>query len=246
MTPAPPFHLSPLTPHPVIAIDGPSASGKSSTADAVAHALGLVHLDSGALYRGLTRVAIDLAGTGSLPSGALDAAAISAEAERRGLALREVRGRYFAWMDGRPAEDRIRTAEVTAGVSAVSAVPALRDWVDRRLRNTAAGGPGAVVDGRDIGTVVFPGAPLKIFLIASPAARARRRLEQRGEGLDAARLAAETARLAARDEADSRRAVAPLHMAADALPLDGTDLSFEEQVAWIVARAQERGLDRRR
>lgn len=245
MTTNPPSHLSPFTSHPVIAIDGPSASGKSSTADAVARELGLIHLDSGALYRGLTRIALDLAGTDTLPAGAIEAGVVIAEAERRSLGLQADEGRYHAWLDGRPAEDRIRTAQVTAGVSAVSAVPALRDWVDRRLRRTAGEGPGAVVDGRDIGTVVFPDAPLKIFLIASPAARARRRLQQRRETLDQARLAEETARLAARDEADSRRAVAPLSMAGDALPLDGTDLTFDEQVAWIVARARSLGLGRR-
>jgi len=205
----------------------------------------MVHLDSGALYRGLTRVALDLAGAATLPAEAIDVAAVIAESERRALRLQEDGGRYHAWLDGRPAEDRIRTAEVTAGVSAVSAVSALREWVDRRLRTTAGAGPGAVVDGRDIGTVVFPDAPLKIFLIASPAARARRRLEQRGEPLDRDRLAEETARLTARDEADSRRAVAPLSMAGDALPLDGTDLTFDEQVAWIVARARSIGLGAR-
>jgi cytidylate kinase len=245
MTTKPPTHLSPLTSHPVIAIDGPSASGKSSTADAVARALGLVHLDSGALYRGLTRVALDLAGNDRLPAEGVDAARVIAEAGRRELGLRESGHGYEAWLDGRNAEDGIRTPAVTAGVSAVSAVPALREWVDRQLRAAARTGPGAVVDGRDIGTVVFPDAPLKIFLIASSRARARRRLEQRGEALDEARLAAETDRLTARDEADSRRAVAPLRMASDALPLDGTDLSLAEQVAWIVARARSLGLARR-
>ncbi|HKV74554.1 MAG TPA: (d)CMP kinase [Gemmatimonadales bacterium] len=227
----------------VIAIDGPSASGKSSTADAVARALGLIHLDSGALYRGLTRIALDFGETGAGLS-TLDPRRLIAEAERRGLLLRDDQGSVHAWLDGRPAEDRIRTAEVTSGVSAVSAIPALRDWVNAQLRATAAAGAGAVVDGRDIGTVVFPDAALKVFLVASPAARARRRLGQRGEAIDPARLADETARLAARDDADSQRAVAPLTMAADALPLDGTDLTFQEQVAWIVKRGRSLGLGR--
>jgi cytidylate kinase len=227
---------------PVIAIDGPSASGKSSTADAVARALGLVHLDSGALYRGLTRVALDLAGADRLPADGIDAVVVLAEAGRRELGLKESGHGFVAWLDGRPAEDRIRTPEVTAGVSAVSAVPALREWVDRQLRAAARIGPGAVVDGRDIGTVVFPDAALKVYLIASSRARARRRLEQRGEALDEVRLSAETARLTARDEADSQRAVAPLRMASDALPLDGTDLTFAEQVDWIVGQARRLGL----
>lgn len=235
-----PAPAAPPTPPSVIAIDGPSASGKSSTADAVAKALGMVHLDSGALYRGLTRIALDRARGQSLPEVLAVPQRVLAEAERRRLTLSLVRGAIVPSLDGKPAESVIRTPEVTAGVSAVSAVPALREWVDAHLRALAAASVGAVVDGRDIGTVVFPNATLKIFLIASARARAKRRLEQRGEPLDEARLAKETARLAARDEADSSRAVAPLQMASDALPLDGTDLTFPEQVAWIVARARER------
>jgi cytidylate kinase len=224
----------------IIAIDGPSASGKSSTADAVAKALGLVHLDSGALYRGLTRIALDRARGQTLPESLAVPQRVLAEAERRHLTLTLSRGAFTPSLDEKAAESVIRTPEITAGVSAVSAVPELREWVDRQLRSIASTVAGAVVDGRDIGTVVFPDAPLKIYLIASARARARRRLEQRGEGTDELTLAAETARLNARDEADSKRPVAPLKMAIDALPLDGTDLTFAEQVAWIVARARER------
>ena len=235
----------------VIALDGPSASGKSSTASAVARALGWIHLDSGALYRGLTVVALDLAGAGGALKDSLPAAegaatlpppAILRDAERRGLALRVLDRVAQVWLDGKPAEDRIRSAAVTAAVSSVSAVGALREWVNRRQREVADSGQGVVADGRDIGTVVFPNAPLKVYLTASPETRAMRRLLQRGEGFDSGQLATETGLLAARDEADSRRAVAPLRKADDALPLDGTGLTFEQQVEWIVARARERGL----
>jgi cytidylate kinase len=214
----------------------------------VARALGWVHLDSGALYRGLTVVALDLVGAlkDSLPvaegAATLPPPAILREAERRNLSLRIIDQVAQVWLDGKPAEDRIRSAAVTAAVSAVSAMPPLREWVNRRQREVAEAGQGVVVDGRDIGTVVFPAAPLKIFLTASPETRAMRRLLQRGEGFDSGQLATETARLAARDEADSGRAVAPLRQAADALPLDGTGLTFEQQVEWIVERARERGL----
>lgn len=226
----------------VIAIDGPSASGKSSTARAVAEALGYAHLDSGALYRGLTRVAIDLDPVGATDPSRIDADQVIREAERRGLML-EFDGRdYSAYLDGLPADDRLRTTEVTAAVSAVSAVPQLREWVNGRLRPLARAGQGVVVDGRDIGTVVFPDAALKIFLVASAGTRARRRLIQRGERFDRPRLEAETAILAARDAADSARAVGPLRRAGDAIPLDGTSLSFEEQVAVIIALARDRGL----
>jgi cytidylate kinase len=244
-TGAPPstgLHRSPLPAPRVIALDGPSASGKSSTAAAVARAIGWVHLDSGSLYRGQTRVALDLAGGDTLPPQGLDPAKILQECERRQLALQVENGQASVWLDDRPAEDRIRAAPVTAAVSAVSAMAPLREWVNWRLRAVAQAGQGVVADGRDIGTVVFPGAPLKVYLTASPETRAMRRLLQRGEGFDSGQLATETALLAARDEADSRRAVAPLRKADDALPLDGTSLTFEQQVEWIVARARERGL----
>jgi cytidylate kinase len=199
-------------------------------------------LDSGSLYRGQTRVALDLAGGDTLPPAGLDPAVILKECERRRLSLK-VEGREArVWLDGQPAEERIRTAAVTAAVSAVSAMAPLREWVNRQLRAVAESGQGVVADGRDIGTVVFPSAPLKVYLTASPETRAMRRLLQRGEGFDAGQLATETALLATRDEADSRRAVAPLVKADDALPLDGTSMTFEQQVEWIVARARERGL----
>jgi cytidylate kinase len=230
----------------VVAIDGPAASGKSSTAKAAARALGFAHLDSGALYRGLTLVALE-AGQGS---GRFDPGAILDEAARRGLELRPGEAGFDLHLDGRTAEDRIRSAEVTANVSEVSANAPLRDWVNTRLRQVTRGVTGVVVDGRDIGTVVFPEARLKVFLSASPRARAQRRLRQRGEVVGEARVAEEAARLEARDQVDASRPVAPLRAAEDAILLDGTDLTFEEQVARIVALVRgggngERGADRR-
>lgn len=220
----------------VIAIDGPAASGKSSTAQAVARALGYAHLDSGALYRGLTLCALE----GGQATGRFDVAAILADAGRRGLELRPGETGFDLFLDGRSAEDRIRSAEVTANVSEVSALAPLRDWVNRRLRQVTRGVGGVVVDGRDIGTVVFPGAALKVFLNASPRARAERRLRQRGEAADEVRVAEEAARLEARDRLDAARPVAPLRAAPDAVLVDGTELTFDEQVARIVALARGR------
>jgi len=227
-------------PSHVIAIDGPSASGKSSTALAVARALGFAHLDSGALYRGVTLVAIR--DCGARMSAALDSQAILRAAERRGLRLHYDGASFAVYLEGEPADAEIRTPEVTALVSAVSALPEVREWVNERLRALARAGLSLVVDGRDIGTVVFPDAALKVFLTASPRTRAGRRLAQRGEGAPPEVLERETAALAARDEADSRRPVAPLRMAEDAIPLDGTDLTFEEQVATIVKLARGCGI----
>ncbi|HEY6059849.1 MAG TPA: (d)CMP kinase, partial [Gemmatimonadales bacterium] len=126
-------------------------------------------------------------------------------------------------------------------VSEVAALPAVREWVNAQQRRAVAEHPeGVVVDGRDIGTVVFPDAPLKVFLTASPDERARRRLSQRGVGVDEARIARESETLAARDRVDASRPVAPLRPAHDAVLLDSTALSLDEQVARVVALAHER------
>lgn len=214
----------------VIAIDGPAASGKSSTASAVARRIGAYHLDSGALYRGLTAVALD--------AGTDDPGRILADADRRGLALIRDGIEIVPVLDGLAAEERIRSDAVTARVSAVAALGPLRDWVNHRLRAVAGDGHLLVLDGRDIGTAVFPEAPLKVFLTATPEARASRRLRQRGSEPDALAVRREADLLAARDAFDAGRAVAPLRQADDALVLDTTNLSFDDQVARIVAAAQ--------
>lgn len=214
----------------VIAIDGPAASGKSSTASAVARRIGAYHLDSGALYRGLTAVALD--------AGTDDPDEVIAAAEQRGLALVRDGIEIVPVLDGRAAEPVIRSAAVTGHVSAIAALGPLRDWVNHRLRAVADGGHLLVLDGRDIGTAVFPEAPLKFFLTATPEARARRRLRQRGAAPDSLALQQEAEALAARDAFDSERAVAPLRQADDAVLLDTTDLSFDDQVARIVAAAR--------
>ena len=226
----------------VIAIDGPAASGKSSTARAVAEALGFAHLDSGALYRGVTLVALREAGrrggAGAEALRGLDPETILRAAEDRGLMLQPDGAGFAAYLEGVPVDAEIRGPEVTARVSAVSAVPVVREWINTRLRAMVRAGRDVVVDGRDIGTVVFPDADLKIFLTASPEARAGRRISQRGLAADQDRLDAEAAALAARDHADSTRPVAPLQAAPDAVPLDTTTLSFPAQVAFIVELAR--------
>jgi cytidylate kinase len=216
----------------VIAIDGPAASGKSTTAAAVARELGALHLDSGALYRGLTAVALELP--------ALESGAILGAAEARGLALRQAGEEVIPYLDGRPADDRIRGGDVTRLVSEVSAMPAIREWVNARLREAVSQHTLVVMDGRDIGTAVFPDAPVKVFLTATPEARARRRLLQRGDRPSPAQIASEAAVLAERDRKDGTRPVAPLRQSPDATLLDTTSLSFEEQVGEIVRLARAR------
>jgi cytidylate kinase len=226
----------------VIAIDGPSASGKSSTARAVAEALGFAHRDSGALYRGVTLVALrESARRGHEhgdPLAVLDPETILRAAEDRGLMLQPDGVGFAAYLEGEPVDTEIRGARVTAHVSAVSALPVVREWVNSRLRAMVRAGRDVVVDGRDIGTVVFPDADLKVFLTASAQARAGRRISQRGLAVEPASLAAEAAALAARDHADSTRAVAPLRAADDAVRLDTTTMGFPEQVRAIVDLAR--------
>jgi cytidylate kinase len=229
----------------VIAIDGPAASGKSSTARAVAEALGFQHLDSGALYRGVTLVALsrkrERGAAGGDPLVSVDPETILRAAEDRGLMLQPDGHGFSAYYAGEPVDARIRSPEVTAHVSAVSAIAVVREWINARLRAMVRAGMDVVVDGRDIGTVVFPDADLKVFLTATPQARATRRLVQQGSSADVAGVAAEAERLSARDRADSTRAIAPLSRAADSVELDTTELNFSEQVARIVAFARARG-----
>jgi cytidylate kinase len=226
----------------VIALDGPSASGKSSTARAVAQALGWSHLDSGALYRGITLVAQQMAEARATLTERLPAHEILSAVESRGLQLHSDGVTFQVYLDGRPSDEMIRTAEVTAGVSAVSAVPEIREWVNIRLQEMVRAGLSVVVDGRDIGSVVFPEAPLKVFLTATAEARASRRLSQRGNIIDRVSLAQEADALAERDRKDAGRKVAPLVRPDDALLLDSTALSFDDQVAQIVKWAGERGI----
>lgn len=211
----------------VIAIDGPAASGKSSTAQWVAEQLGFRHIDSGALYRAATAAALraDRTGGWSEPI-VLDAAS----------RVRLVPNRTsFAAMIGEANIDaEIRGASVTQHVSAVAKMPRVREWVNDVVRETARGHD-VVVDGRDIGTIVFPKADLKVFLVADPWERARRRLTQRlGRGPTDEEIAAETERLVQRDARDATQTV----QASDAVLIDTTYLTQEEQVERIVALAR--------
>ena len=226
----------------VIAIDGPAASGKSSTAAAVARRLGWAHLDSGALYRAVTLAVLDnLRDAGRGMRDAWPPQQVVALAEDLPVRLVLVGDAFRPTVAGVDVEETIRSERVTRHVSAIAAIREVRNWVNVQQRGAVAGVPGGVVvDGRDIGTVVFPDAPVKVFLTASAEERARRRLAQRGSRIDPAELAREAQALAARDDADSTRPVAPLRAAADAVRLDTTDLSLAQQADRVVALARER------
>lgn len=215
----------------IIAIDGPAASGKSSTAAWVAQRLGFRHIDSGALYRAATFAAVHAARTPGewSPEEVLRWSA--------GITLAP-EGESFAPMrDGTLFGEEIRDIEVTRHVSRVASMPPVREWVNARVRDAAAGHD-VVVDGRDIGTVVFPHADLKVFLIADPWERARRRLVQRlGRRPGDDEIAAETELLVERDSRDATQTVQAL----DAVLIDTTSLTQAEQVDRIVALARAKG-----
>ena len=217
----------------VIAIDGPAGSGKSTTARAVAQRLGLAHLDSGALYRAATLAALDAAAeiTGTV---------VVALAKSLPVRLNLTASGFRPEIAGVDVSAEIRTDRVTERVSEVSALPELRVWVNQALRSAAATHPrGVVMDGRDIGTVVFPDAVIKVFLIADGQERARRRLLQMGRSTDPGSVRRTANDMAERDRKDSSRAVAPLIQAEGAVLLDTTDLAFEEQVDRVVAMGRK-------
>jgi CMP/dCMP kinase len=219
----------------IIAIDGPAGSGKSSTAKAVAARLGFYHLDSGAFYRAITHAAIEQDIEPELWP------ALNAEDfDKLGVHAEADEGTFKLFVGDKDVSEEIRSANVNAHVSQMAAVPAARAWLMDQLR--AAGEKnGLVADGRDIGTVVFPDADLKIFLIAQSETRAYRRLAEMGNPNPTyIEVQNEVDRLGLRDRKDSQRGTAPLKQASDAIVIDTTDLSFEEQVSQIVdlAKAQ--------
>ena len=219
---------------PVVAIDGPSGAGKGTVSRQLAARLHWHLLDSGALYR-LTA----LAGNHLDPRDVAGHARLAASLEVRFDSLPD--GGERVWLAGVDVSSRLRTEETGAGASRVAVWPEVRQALLRRQRDFARA-PGLVADGRDMGTVVFPGAPLKVFLTATPEERARRRHKQlKDKGSDVS-LAALSREIAARDAQDAGRAVAPLKAADDAVLLDSTGLSVAEVVERILALGRERGL----
>ena len=219
----------------VIAVDGPAASGKSSTALSVARRLGFVHVNSGLLYRAITWWALDRGIAGDGPSieaavPGLDIDLVPARDGFDGLAGFDVA------VEGTRPGPGLESPEVTARVSAVSTLPAVREVVLERLRR-AGRRYEIVCDGRDIGTAVFPGADLKVFLVAEAGERARRRLRQRAVPFTDDDVERETRRLAARDELDRSRSLSPLRRAPDAIEIDTTSMSPDDVVEAILELA---------
>jgi cytidylate kinase len=208
---------------PVIAVDGPSASGKGTVAARVADALGFHYLDSGALYRLVTLAALQQ-GADLDDAAKLARIAGAMEAAFRGDRI---------WLDGREVTEELRTEDVSAATSRVAAKPSVRTALLERQRGFCRL-PGLVADGRDMGSVVFPHAPLKVYLTADVETRAERRYKQLKEKGMYAKIQDVVEELRRRDERDSSRPVAPLKHYPDAIFLDTTGLSVEAAVQKIL------------
>ena len=220
---------------PIVTLDGPAGSGKSSTAREVARRLGFRHLDSGALYRALTHALLH----SGIPASDWPVLA-SDTLKRFEIHLRPGEGQGFdVLLNGRQLFDgALRSHEVTAHVSTVSSLPAVRGWLLERQREAGLGG-NLVADGRDMGTVVFPDAEVKVFLVAELDERSRRRLRDHGVSTPSGdELTREAERIRERDRRDSEREASPLRRPDGAWELDTTKLGFDEQVEAIVERVR--------
>jgi len=217
----------------IIAIDGPAGAGKSTIASRLARKLGYVNLESGAMYRALALKAIEW------DTSFDDEAALVKLADESRIALEPTLGGNRVLLDGRDVSLRIREADVTEGASRVSVHPKVREWMVSHQRAMGESG-GVVMEGRDIGTKVFPDADVKVFLDADPVVREQRRLEQlQAKGISISALAAD---IRERDRRDRTRAVSPLAPAKDAVVLDSTGMSEDEVLQRVEQLVQQKTL----
>ena len=215
----------------IIAIDGPAGAGKSTVASRLARKLGYVNLESGAMYRALALKAIEQDASFD------DEASLVKLAQESHIRLEPTMGGNRTLLDGRDVSARIRDSDVTEAASRVSVHPGVRAWMVARQQEMGAGG-GIVMEGRDIGTKVFPDADLKIFLDADPVVRERRRMEQQKiKGDVSATLAAD---LRDRDHRDRTRAASPLQAAKDAVVIDSTAMNEDEVLAQVEELARNK------
>ena len=217
----------------VIAIDGHSSCGKSTFAKAIAARLGYIFIDTGAMYRSVTLYALE---NGGIVNGIVDEEMIVSLLDKIEITFRfnPARGASDVYVNGEIAEGKIRTIEVSNFVSPVSSIGAVRAKLVA-MQQQMGKHRGVVMDGRDIGTVVFPDAELKIFMTAEPEVRATRRYAELTAKGDSVSYEEVLENVIARDKADSTRAISPLRKAGDAIVLDNSHMTVEEQMAWFDA-----------
>ncbi len=221
----------------VIAVDGFSSCGKSTFAKAIAARLGYIFIDTGAMYRAVTLYALD---HGAIRSGMVDEEAVAALLKDIEITFRFTpeRGASDIYVNGDLAEGRIRTIEVSNCVSRVSSIREVREKLVA-MQQRMGRDRGVVMDGRDIGTVVFPDAEMKIFMTADPKVRAERRYaELRAKG-DEVSMEEVLENVVSRDRADMNRAISPLRQALDAVVLDNSRMTVDEQMAWFMERYEK-------
>ena len=218
----------------VIAIDGFSSCGKSTFAKAIAAKLGYIFIDTGAMYRAVTLYALE---QGAIVDGVVDGERVEQLLGEVEISFRfnAERGASDIYVNGVYAEDRIRGIEVSNCVSKVSSIGAVREKLVAMQQHMGSE-RGVVMDGRDIGTVVFPDAELKIFMTADPKVRAERRYKELTAKGDEVTMEEILENVISRDQADMTRAISPLRRAEDALELDNSYMSVEEQMAWFMER----------
>ena len=215
----------------IIAIDGPAGVGKSTIASRLARKLGYANLESGAMYRALALKAIEWDASFD------DEATLAKLAHDSHIQIEPVSNGTRVLLDGRDVTTRVRDTDVTAGASRVSVHPKVREWMVARQQELGTGG-GVVMEGRDIGTKVFPDADVKIFLDADPVVREQRRLQQ--QNLRGTAAQATAAELRERDRRDRTRAASPLAPAPDAVIIDSTNLSEDEVLREVEEVVQQK------
>ena len=217
-----------------IAVDGYSSTGKSTFAKMVAKEFGFLYLDSGAMYRGVTLFAME---GGMAPDGKINEDALKKALPGLDLHFQREDDKTLLYSGSRCIEPLIRTLEVSALVSPVSAIPFVRTWVDEHLHAFSEGGR-VIMDGRDIGTTVFPNAEVKIFMTAEPAVRAQRRFDELVSKGETPSLEDVMKNLQERDYIDSHRETSPLRQAQDAFVLDNTHMTLHEELVWMLGLLQ--------
>lgn len=218
----------------IIAVDGYSSTGKSTFAKLVAAEFAFLYLDSGAMYRGVTLAGLE---AGVIANGKIDEAALLPVMAPLDLHFQQEDGTTKLYLGDRCIEKEIRGWEVSQYVSPVSAIPQVRAWVDDKLHKFSEGGR-VIMDGRDIGTTVFPNAELKIFMTADPAVRAQRRYDELLLKGEKTTLEEVQANLKDRDYRDSHRPTSPLRQAPDAFVLDNTHMNLHEELVWMLGLLQ--------